>query len=266
MGGARRSRAPSYGARVALALLCALGSVACERPGRAGAKSGEIDVTSPGGPRWPAFEEPGEQPTTRDGTEQDRRRLTDADVEQIATKLPHERVPPVSAQNPAKGPATAKVTLQVFSDFECPFCVRSAPTLDDVEERYHGRLRLVWRNYPLPAHERARPAARAALAAFAQGGSGQFWKFHDWLYSPQADLSDAGLKQAAAKLALDPARFEQAVSTTQYDAQINADMAAGDTAGIEGTPAAFINDYYLMGARSEAEYTLVIERALREAG
>jgi protein-disulfide isomerase len=258
MGGARRSRAPAYGARVALALLCALGSVACERPGQAGApqpRSGEIDVTSPGGPRWPAFEEPGEEP-----------KLTDADVEQIATKLPHERVPLVSAQNPAKGPANAKVTLQVFSDFECPFCVRAAPTLDDVEERYHGRLRLVWRNYPLPAHERARPAARAALAAFAQGGSEQFWKFHDWLYSPQADLTDAGLKRAAAKLSLDPARFEQALGTTQYDAQINADMAAGDAAGIEGTPAAFINDYYLMGARSESEYALVIERALREAG
>jgi protein-disulfide isomerase len=275
MGGARRSRAPAYGARAALALLCALGSVACERPGQAGAvsrvagsqpRSGEIDVTSPGGPRWPAFEQSGEEPTTPDGTEQDRRRLTDADVEQIATKLPHERVPLVSAQNPAKGPANAKVTLQVFSDFECPFCVRAAPTLDDVEERYRGRLRLVWRNYPLPSHERARPAARAALGAFAQGGNEQFWKLHDWLYSPQADLSDAGLKQAAVKLSLDPARFEQAVTTTQYDAQIHADMAAGDAAGIEGTPAAFINDYYLMGARSEAEYAIVVERALREAG
>jgi len=242
-----------------LALLCALGSVACERPGQAGAKanSAEIDVTSPGGPRWPAFEPEaaGEEP-----------KLTDADVERIATKLPHEKVPAVSAQNPAKGPANAKVTLQVFSDFECPFCVRAAPTLDDVEERYHGRLRLVWRNYPLPSHERARPAARAALAAFAVGGNDQFWKFHDWLYSSQADLSDAGLKQAATRLALDPARIQQAAQSSQFDPQIAADMAAGDAAGIEGTPATFINDYYLMGARSEAEYTIVVERALREAG
>ena len=253
MGGARGSRAPLYGARGVLALLCALGSVACQRPSQA-AHSSEIDVTSPGSPRWPAFEQEAAEPT-----------LTDADVERIAAKLPHAKVPAVSAQNPSKGPESAKVLLQVFSDFECPFCVRAAPTLDDIEERYRGRLRIVWRNYPLPSHDRARPAARAAVAAFALGGDARFWKLHDWLYSPQADLSDAGLKQAATKLSLDPARIEQAVHTPQYDAQINADMAAGDAAGIEGTPAIFINDYYLVGARSEAEYAIVVERALREA-
>jgi protein-disulfide isomerase len=235
-----------------LALSCALGSVACRRPGQA-AHSAEIDVTSPGGPRWPAFEPEGPEPE-----------LTDADVERISVKLPHAKVPAISAQNPSKGRADAPVTLQVFSDFECSFCVRAAPTLADVRERYHDQLRLVWRNYPLPAHERARPAARAALEAFAQGGNAQFWKLHDFFYSPQADLSDAGLRQAATRLGLDPKRVEQAVSTTRYDAQIQADMAAGDAAGIEGTPAVFINDYYLMGARSEAEYALVIERALRE--
>src|SRR5687767_1689356 len=97
-----------------LALLCALGSVACERPGRAGAKSAEIDVTSPGGPRWPGFGSE-EEPT-----------LTDADVERVAVKVARARVPAVSSQNPALGPASAKVTVQVFSDFECSFCVRAA--------------------------------------------------------------------------------------------------------------------------------------------
>jgi len=236
-----------------LALWCALGSVACERPGQA-AHANEIDVTSPGGARWPAFEPEAEEP-----------KLTDADVEKLAVKVPHAKVPAVSAQNPGKGPADAKVTLQVFSDFECPFCVRAAPTLDDVAERFHDRLRVVWRNYPLPGHERARPAARAALAAFAQGGSAQFWKLHDFLYSPQGNLSDAGLQQAAAKLGLDPSGIARAAQGTQYDAQIDADMAAGDAAGIEGTPAVFINDYYLMGAYPEAAYVVVVERALREA-
>lgn len=250
-GGARaRFGAPS-GVAGALALLCVLGSVACERPGQAGAKSGQIDVTSPGGPTWPGF---GDEPEPK---------LTDADVDKVSVKVP--RAPAVSAQNPAKGPANAKVTVQVFSDFECPFCVRAAPALADVEERFNGRIRVVWRNYPLPMHSRARPAARAALSAFAQGGSPAFWKFHDWLFSPQADLSDAGLSRAAGKLSLDPAKVAQAVASTQLDATIDADLAAGDAAGIEGTPAVFINDYYLMGARYESEYAVVIERALREA-
>jgi protein-disulfide isomerase len=252
-GGARAGGAALHGARGMLALLCVLGSVACERPGRAGAPSGQIDVTSPGGPSWPGF------------GQADEPKLTDADVEKIAVKIPRARVPAVSAQNPAKGAANAPVTAQVFSDFECPFCVRVAPTLDDVEERFHGRLRIVWRNYPLPMHERARPAARAALAVFAQGGNAAFWKLHDWLYSPEADLSDAGLRRAAVKLSLDPATIEQAAHSPSYDAAIDADVAAGDAAGIEGTPAVFINDYYLMGARFESEYAVVVERALREA-
>lgn len=254
MGRARVSRA-LRGARAVLALSCALGSVACERPGQSRANGAEIDATSPAGARWPGFEAEPQEP-----------QLTDADVERVAVKLPHPKVPAVSAQNPARGPLSAKVTLQVFSDFECPFCVRAAPTLDDAVEQYVDRVRLVWRNYPLPMHARARPAARAALAARAQGGDAAFWKLHDWLYGPQADLSDAGLKRAAGKLSLDLARFEQSLRDPELDRQIDADMAAADAAGIEGTPAVYINDYYMMGARSHAEYRVVIERALREAG
>lgn len=255
MAFARRSPAFFRNAGGALALVCALGSVACERSSRAGASTGQIELTSPGGPRWPAEQSEAEVP-----------RLTDADVERISVRVPHQRVPLVTAENPSKGPADAKVVLQVFSDFECPFCVRSAPTLDEVAARYAGQLRVVWRNYPLPAHELARPAARAALAAFAQGGSDKFWKLHDWLYSAQADLSEAGLRRVAAQLSLDGERLEQAARSRQYDRQIDADMAAGDAAGIEGTPAVFINDYYLMGARHEVEYSVVVARALREAG
>jgi protein-disulfide isomerase len=251
--GARARGLAFHRATSALALLCVLGSVACERPGQAGAKSGQIDATSPGGPSWPGFEEADEP------------KLTDADVEKVATKLPHQKVPVVSAQNPAKGSPSAKVTLQVFSDFECPFCVRVAPTLDDLAQRYQGKLRVVWRNYPLPMHDRARPAARAALSAFAQGGSAAFWKMHDWLYSPSADLSDAGLSKAATQLSLDPAQVSEAAQSSRYDAAIDADVAAANAAGIEGTPAAFINDYYVMGARYESEYAIVVERALREA-
>lgn len=221
------------GALGGLALCCALGSTAC-----ASQQSAERG----------ALAEP-----------------TDADVEAIATRVPPERVPKVTATSPSLGPASAAVTLQLFSDFECSFCVSVAPELADVEARFRGRVRLIWRNYPLPFHARARPAARAALCAFELGGSPAFWKLHDFLYSARADLSDAGLNRAQQELGLDARCGEQAARSPRYDAQINADMAAGDAAGIEGTPAAFINDYYVMGARSAAEYAVVVERALREA-
>ena len=254
MGRARGSWTSLGGVRVVLAFTCALGSIACGRSGQAGPQAGQIDLTSSGGPVWPTEEPAGEPPE-----------LSDADVERIAVRVPRERVPQVSGQNPSRGPADAKVTLQVFSDFECPFCVRGASALDAVMDAYRGRVRQVFRNYPLPSHERARPAARAALEAFAQGGSEKFWKLHDLMYSPAADLSDAGLRKAAVQLGREPARVVQAVRGPKYDSQIDADMAAGDAAGIEGTPAVFINDYYMMGARHEAEYALVVERALREA-
>lgn len=261
MSRARRARALPNGARV-LALLSALGSVACgggfpssERASQAGAQPGQIDFTSPGSPAWPGFEAEASGPA-----------LSDADVEQISTLVAAERVPLVGPENPSKGPISAKVTLQIFSDFECPFCVRAAPTLSRVEARFRGRLRLVWRNFPLPSHERARPAARMALAAFERGGSSQFWKAHDWLFSPQADLSDAGLKRAASSLGLVAGQLEQVLGNPKYERLIDADVSAGDLAGVEGTPAVFINRYYMMGARSEAEYAIVIERALRESG
>jgi protein-disulfide isomerase len=244
------------GVRASLALVCLLGSAACSRPGQAGAGSaGQIDFTSPGSPRWPGFGQDAQAPEP-----------TDADVERIALRVPRERVPVPGRENPAKGPANARVTLQVWSDFECPFCVQVAPTLGRIEQRYRGRVRLVWWNYPLPSHEAARPAARAALAAFELGGNTQFWRLHDWLYSPQADLSFEGLSRGAARLGLDGARIARAARGDQYDERINLDMQAGELAGIEGTPAVFINDYYLMGARPEAEYAVVVERALREAG
>ena len=260
MNEARRTRALPKGAR-ALALLCALGSVACGggftesgRASQAGTEPGQIDFTSPKSPGWPGFEAEASGP-----------QLSDADVEQIATLVAAERVPPVSADNPSKGPPGARITLQVFSDFECPFCVRVAPTLARIEARFRGRLRLVWRNYPLPAHERARPTAHVALAVFDLGGSAEFWKLHDWLFSAQADLTDAGLRRAARRLGLGTIQLDQALGSPKYEQRIATDVAAADLAGVEGTPAVFVNRYYMMGARSEAEYAIVVERALHES-
>lgn len=262
MSAARRARMPSKVVRVALALLCALGSAACSRPGQAGADAapGQIDFTSPGAPpSWPGFGQNAPAPE-----------LTDADVERIATRVDRMRVPP-SPNGPSRGADRAFVTLQLWSDFECPFCVQVVPTLARLEQRYRGRLRLVWRNYPLPSHPRARPAARAAMAAYELGGNEQFWKLHDWLFSPQADLSDGGLRRAAARLGLDAERIVKAAQSSAYDERIDLDMNAADLAGLEGTPAVLLSGtyahhYYLIGARHEAEYAIVIERLLRDFG
>lgn len=264
MSAARRARMLGKSVWATLALLCALGSAACTRPGQVGADAapGQIDLTSPGSPAsFPGFGQDAPAPE-----------LTDADVERIATRIDRQRVPP-PGDRPSRGAGRPRVTLQVWSDFECPFCSQVAPTLARIEQRYRGRLRLVWWNYPLPSHPRARPAARAALAAFELGGNRPFWKLHDWLFSPQADLSDEGLRRAAAQLGLDAERIARAARSNDYDERIDLDINAAELAGIDGTPAVLLSGdylanahYYLIGARHEAEYALVIERLLRESG
>ena len=94
--------------------------------------------------------------------------------------------PSVGKDNPSKGPTKAPVTVQVFSDFQCPFCSRVLPTLAQIEKKYAGRVRVVWRNMPLSFHGDARLAAQAAMEAHAQKGDGGFWKMHDLLFANQS--------------------------------------------------------------------------------
>src|SRR5262249_34471779 len=87
--------------------------------------------------------------------------------------------PAITKDNPSKDTPKAPLTIQVFSDFQCPFCKRVLPTIAEIEKAFPGRVRIVWRNNPLPFHREARPAANAAMEAFVLGGNKAFWKYHD---------------------------------------------------------------------------------------
>lgn len=182
-----------------------------------------------------------------------------------ALRLDPAKVPVATSSNPSRGPADAAVVIQLWSDFECPFCARAVPTIAELERRFAGRLRIVWRNYPLPSHPHARLAARAALEAFAQRGSEAFWAMHDRIYrSAPSGLDEHVLERLARELGLDLARFSQAIRDGRHDAAIDRDMAAGDGAGIEGTPAFLVNDYYLMGLQPLEALSAVVEQAERD--
>ncbi|HEY6879162.1 MAG TPA: thioredoxin domain-containing protein, partial [Polyangiales bacterium] len=89
---------------------------------------------------------------------------------------------PVTDAQPSQGPTDALVTIVEFSDFECPFCGRVVPTLEQLEKEYGKKIRVVWRNQPLPFHQNAMPAAQAAMEAYAQGKSAKFWAMHNKLF------------------------------------------------------------------------------------
>ena len=173
--------------------------------------------------------------------------------------------PSIDKKNPSRGPAKAAVTVQVFSDFQCPFCSRVVPTLTQLEKQYAGRVRIVWRNSPLPFHQDARPAAMAAMEAFAQKGDAGFWQMHDLLFANQQALDPASLEGYARKLGLDSVKFRAALSGGVHDGAIAADLAAGTAAGASGTPSFVINGYAISGAQPLRAFKKVIDRALEDA-
>src|SRR5208282_406604 len=97
--------------------------------------------------------------------------------------------------SPAIGSSNALVTIVEFSDFQCPYCGRVEPTLKQIREKYADKVRLVWKNEPLPFHPRAEPAAEVAMEARAEKGDSGFWDLHDKLFASQPKLEDADLEK-----------------------------------------------------------------------
>jgi predicted DsbA family dithiol-disulfide isomerase len=170
----------------------------------------------------------------------------------------------VAATGPALGPDRAAVTIVEFSDFECPFCKRIYPTLNQLMDDYEGQLRLVFRQFPLVAiHPNAQKAAEAALCADEQG---HFWEMHDAMFEGSAGLDVASLKTRAAELGLDEDAFGSCLDSGQFANQVASDVAAGRALGVSGTPALFINGRFLSGAQPYDVIARVIDDELQRGG
>lgn len=171
--------------------------------------------------------------------------------------------PPPNA--PSKGNPKAKVVIQEFSDFQCPFCARAEDSVKEVMKNYGDRVKFVWRDLPLPMHSDAPLAAQAAREALKQKGPDAFWKMHDKLYESQKDLKRESLDKIAKDLGLDMDKFKAALDNQTHKAEVDADAKAGGDAGISGTPAFVINGYFISGAQPYPKFRKLIERALAEA-
>jgi len=138
------------------------------------------------------------------------------------------------------------VTIVEWSDFQCPFCSRAQPTLAQIMKEYAGKVRLVWKNQPLSFHPNAMPAAEAAMAAYEQGND-KFWAMHDKLFEKAERALPAYYERVAGEIGLDVSKWKAAVESRRSQAEIQADIVAGNAVGANGTPTFFINGRKIVG-------------------
>jgi len=146
---------------------------------------------------------------------------------------------PVSESDHAIGPAEAPVTVVEYGDFECPNCKQAAPAVALLRKRYAGRLRFVFRHFPLTeVHPHALQTAEAAECAAREG---KFWPMHDLVFDHQSHLDVSDLSGYAARLQLDMKRFEADMDSHAHLQRIGEDIRGGRDSGVRSTPTFFVN-------------------------
>ena len=166
----------------------------------------------------------------------------------------------LAATRLVRGDPEAPITLTAFSDYQCPYCIRSEPVLAEVLQRYPGQVRLVHRHFPLDSiHPFARPASEAAMCADEQG---RFWDFHDAIFARNGRLDGDSFTEIGEELALDLDALDTCIDERRYAGFVAEDFAAGEAAGVSGTPAFFVNGIALRGAQDADAISAVIDTEL----
>ena len=165
--------------------------------------------------------------------------------------------------DPIYGSADAPVVIVEFSDFQCPYCSRVNPTIEQIKTTYGDKVAIVFRDFPLPMHKEAPKAGEAAQCANDQG---KFWEYHDKLFANQRALANENLKSYASDLGLDAAAFDSCLDSGKYTAEVEADKKAGAAVGVAGTPAFFVNGQFLNGARPFDSFKELIDAELQAKG
>ena len=165
----------------------------------------------------------------------------------------------VAALGPSKGPSGAPVTIVEFSDFECPYCVKAEQTVKDLLDAYPGKIRLVYRDFPLPIHKDAPKAAEASHCAEDQG---KYWEMHAKLFASDGKLAVTDLKGYAREVGLDGPRFDRCLESGEKAKVVESHRKAGDEAGVSGTPAFFINGRLISGAQPLDAFRAIVDKEL----
>lgn len=168
-------------------------------------------------------------------------------------------------KSPARGPADALVTVVMFADYECPFCGRSYSTVNQLFKAYPGKVRLVYKHYPLPSNKGAKRAAEAVYCVMKTSGVATFWKIHDKFFQSMDGYDDKTLVAAAISVGADAAKVKACMGDPKQLAPLAADMTLGTAIGVDGTPAFYINGKKIAGAQPLDIFKKMVDAALAKA-
>ena len=163
---------------------------------------------------------------------------------------------------PMRGNPNALITIVEFSDYECPFCNRVEPTLNQLLRDYPDDLRIVFAHHPLPFHKNAMAAAKAAHAAYKQG---KFWEMHERLFENQKNLREEFYIETAKELGLDIEQFKADMNSSETESYIKKCMTDASSHGISGTPSFLINGVQFVGAQPSDNFKKKIDEELARA-
>jgi protein-disulfide isomerase len=169
--------------------------------------------------------------------------------------IPLEQVAVNIAKSPVRGPTDAPITIIEFSDLQSPLCAKSAKVIDNVMEKYHGKVKWLYKYYP----EDITSVHEAACAAEEQG---KFWEMHDLIFGRQEAIDALDYILYATQLGMDMDRFMTDLNSRRHRARIQQDRIVGKLLGVRGIPTFFINGKKLEGVRSFTAFEAIIEEEL----
>jgi protein-disulfide isomerase len=160
---------------------------------------------------------------------------------------------------PIRGSESAKVTIVEWADFQCPFCARVNPTLEQIGKEYGDKVRIAFKHLPLSMHDRAQAAHQASEAAHRQG---KFWEMHDRIFASPKDLSPETYLKYAGEMGLNMEQYNSDFASSSVRKAIEDDLALARELGVSGTPSFFVNGRFLSGAQPYGAFARLIDEEL----
>lgn len=178
--------------------------------------------------------------------------------------VPYPNLPrvavPVDPSDPVTGADDALVTIVEFAEYQCPYCGRVKPTIDRLLVEYRGKVRVVFKDFPLEGHPRAMPAA---IAAHCAGEQGKYWQMNGAMLHAQGELEDLDLVRHAERAGVEMDAWQGCLNSGQAELGIRADAALGRSLGVSATPTFFVNGVLVSGAQPYERFAALVERELR---